>query len=151
MRRFILAGLTAAALGVSGLANANAAPILFDPGLNAAARAGVIDVQFNFNGRGAARGPVAPRGRAIYRGGNRGGYRGGGVGVGAGIAGLAAGALIGGAILNSQRGGYYDDGYYAPQGMITDDGVAYCMQRYKSYDPASGTYLGYDGYRHPCP
>jgi hypothetical protein len=25
------------------------------------------------------------------------------------------------------------------------------MQRYKSYDPASGTYLGYDGQRHPCP
>ena len=32
-----------------------------------------------------------------------------------------------------------------------DDSVAYCMQRYKSYDPASGTYLGYDGQRHPCP
>ena len=52
---------------------------------------------------------------------------------------------------------YYDDEYYddsvvaaspAPAG---DDSVAYCMQRYKSYDPASGTYLGYDGQRHPCP
>ena len=31
------------------------------------------------------------------------------------------------------------------------DSVAYCMQRFKSYDPASGTYLGYDGKRHPCP
>jgi hypothetical protein len=30
-------------------------------------------------------------------------------------------------------------------------GVAYCEQRFRSYDPASGTYLGYDGYRHPCP
>ena len=27
---------------------------------------------------------------------------------------------------------------------------AYCQQRYRSYDPASGTYLGYDGLRHPC-
>ena len=27
----------------------------------------------------------------------------------------------------------------------------YCSQRYRSYDPASGTYLGYDGNRHPCP
>ena len=27
----------------------------------------------------------------------------------------------------------------------------YCMQRYRSYDPNSGTYLGNDGYRHPCP
>ena len=28
---------------------------------------------------------------------------------------------------------------------------AYCSQRYRSYDPSSGTYLGYDGERHPCP
>jgi hypothetical protein len=28
---------------------------------------------------------------------------------------------------------------------------AYCSQRFRSYDPASGTYLGYDGQRHPCP
>ena len=27
---------------------------------------------------------------------------------------------------------------------------AYCEQRFRSYDPASGTYLGYDGLRHPC-
>jgi hypothetical protein len=25
------------------------------------------------------------------------------------------------------------------------------MQTYRSYDPRSGTYLGFDGYRHPCP
>jgi len=25
------------------------------------------------------------------------------------------------------------------------------MSRFKSYDPGSGTYLGYDGLRHPCP
>ena len=52
---------------------------------------------------------------------------------------------------------YYDDGYY-DEGVVAaapapagDDSVAYCMQRYKSYDPSSGTYLGYDGQRHPCP
>jgi hypothetical protein len=52
---------------------------------------------------------------------------------------------------------YYDDGYYddavvavAPT-PADGDSVAYCMQRFKSYDPASGTYLGYDGKRHPCP
>jgi len=28
---------------------------------------------------------------------------------------------------------------------------AYCMQTYPSYDPQSGTYLGDDGYQHPCP
>ena len=32
-----------------------------------------------------------------------------------------------------------------------DDAVRYCMRRYRSYDPASGTYVGYDGLRHPCP
>lgn len=26
-----------------------------------------------------------------------------------------------------------------------------CMQRFRSYDPGSGTYLGQDGRRHPCP
>lgn len=35
-------------------------------------------------------------------------------------------------------------------------GMAYCINRYKSYDanprsPTYGTYLGYDGQRHPCP
>ena len=25
-----------------------------------------------------------------------------------------------------------------------------CAQRYRSYDPASGTFLGHDGHRHPC-
>ncbi len=27
----------------------------------------------------------------------------------------------------------------------------YCMRRFKSYNPATGTYLGYDGRRHRCP
>jgi hypothetical protein len=31
-----------------------------------------------------------------------------------------------------------------------NDHEAYCMQRYRSYDPASGTFLGNDGRRHPC-
>jgi hypothetical protein len=58
---------------------------------------------------------------------------------------------------------YYDDPYYSdtfaydagPTVGITvnagGDDQAYCMQRYRSYDPASGTFLGYDGIRHPCP
>ncbi len=28
--------------------------------------------------------------------------------------------------------------------------MTYCVQRYRSYDPASGTFMGYDGQRHPC-
>jgi BA14K-like protein len=50
---------------------------------------------------------------------------------------------------------YYDDGnagYVADPGYVVSVNAdpAYCAQRYKSYDPASGTYLGYDGLRHPC-
>lgn len=93
-------------------------------------------------------------------------------GIGVGAAALAAGVIIGGAMQQNQG---YDDGYgypvqtypagpypaYPGQGALYDEGgalvandggsVAYCQQTYRSYDPASGTYLGYDGLRHPCP
>jgi len=46
----------------------------------------------------------------------------------------------------------YEPGYaYSAPGSAPGQDTAYCMQRYRSYDPASGTYLGYDGIRHPCP
>ena len=67
---------------------------------------------------------------------------------GAGIAGFAAGALLGGA-LASQPYYYYGGPAYAYEPAPPD--VAYCERHFRSYDPASGTYLGYDGYRHPCP
>ena len=38
---------------------------------------------------------------------------------------------------------YNDDGY-------GDAHVEYCLSRYRSYDPASNTFLGYDGLRHEC-
>lgn len=105
---------------------------------------------------------------------NHGGYHGGyRSGIGPGIAGFAAGALIGGALASQP---YYGPGYsygyapgyaydYAPSygyapgyssgpvyGAADDgDSDAYCQSRYRSYDPGSGTYLGYDGARHPCP
>jgi hypothetical protein len=61
---------------------------------------------------------------------------------------------------------YYGPGYYGPgygayayeepyvavtPGVVAGGDDAYCSQRFRSYDPASGTYLGYDGLRHPCP
>jgi BA14K-like protein len=91
-----------------------------------------------------------------YRRGWRGGYRGGtGIGIGAGI----AGALIGGAIIGATQPygyygyppGYYGPAYVAPPPYVGGDAVAYCVQRFRSYDPYSGTYVGYDGLRHPCP
>ena len=54
--------------------------------------------------------------------------------------------------------GYYDDQSYDDGGGVVavvpvpgGDDSASCAQTYRSYDPASGTYLGYDGLRHPCP
>lgn len=83
------------------------------------------------------------------RGYGRGYRRGPGVGaaVGAGVAGLAAGAILGGAIANSQARA-------APvvvQGGGDPEAVAACARRFRSYDARSGTYLGNDGARHPCP
>jgi MFS family permease len=106
----------------------------------------------------------APPGPSVetvqYRRGWRGGYRGGyGRGfAGAGI-GFAAGALLGGAIVGSQPYGYYGYGGYGPdydQAYVISPGVeggevAYCQQRFRSYDVRSGTYLGFDGLRHSCP
>ncbi len=48
----------------------------------------------------------------------------------------------------------YGQGYggrgYRQSTVAAGSDPAYCQQRYRSYDPASGTYLGYDGLRHPC-
>jgi hypothetical protein len=77
------------------------------------------------------------------------------------IPGAIAGVVIGGALASQSYGYYapgsYDDQYYDDGAAATapapggDDAVAYCLQNYSSYDPASGTYLGNDGYRHSCP
>jgi len=63
---------------------------------------------------------------------------------------VAAGAIGYGAYAVGRYGysGYYAAPDYASSGA-RDDG--YCASRYRSYDPASGTYLGYDGVRHSCP
>jgi hypothetical protein len=114
----------------------------------------------NFAGRSGV--PIASTGF-------RGGYDrpwGGGAGF---VAGLAAGS----ALAYGAYGGYYEpNGYYDPNyygndyaydggeydagypvvvGQNVGGDTSYCAQRYRSYDPASGTYLGYDGLRHPCP
>jgi hypothetical protein len=87
-----------------------------------------------------------------------GGWHHGG-GWGGAAAGFATGAIIGGALASRPYYGYdYGPDYYdyAPGPVVVEGpggggGEAYCEQRYRSYDPSSGTYLGYDGMRHPCP
>ena len=94
------------------------------------------------------------------RGWNGGGWHQGGWRPGAAF---AAGAALGGSYAyDAGPSYYYDDTYsdypdYYYDGSVTvapgPVGVdaSYCAQRYRSYDPASGTYLGYDGQRYPCP
>jgi hypothetical protein len=74
-----------------------------------------------------------------------------------GLFGLAAGALLGSALSGGYGPGYYGNGYYGNgAGYYGNNAAGYgnddvaCAQKYRSYDPASGTYLGYDGYRHEC-
>jgi hypothetical protein len=74
------------------------------------------------------------------RGGGRGrGWGGGGAGAAIGL-GVGA-AIIGGAIAAQE----------AERAAAADNAVAYCMRRFRSYDPESGTYVGKDGMRRPCP
>jgi len=84
------------------------------------------------------------------------GWHHGWYGGGGAIAGFAAGAILGGLAARGPYGYDYGPGYayepdYAYESAPAGADVRYCMSRFKSYDPASGTYLGYDGYRHPCP
>ena len=102
----------------------------------------VIEVQNRRRGRGGARNAGRGGARNARRGGGRnarrggGGRRGGGNNDGAIAAGILGGLFLGAIIANeSQR----------------SRDVEYCIQKYRSYDPRSGTYLGYDGYRHACP
>jgi hypothetical protein len=39
---------------------------------------------------------------------------------------------------------------FAPAGM-GPPAAATCAVRFRSYDPATGTFMGFDGMRHPCP
>jgi hypothetical protein len=67
--------------------------------------------------------------------GGRGRGRGRGRGIGAAV-GIGA-AIVGGAIIANEA--------------RRRDAIEYCMERYRSYDPESMTYMGFDGERHPCP
>ncbi|KQZ31059.1 hypothetical protein ASD50_16160 [Mesorhizobium sp. Root552] len=88
----------------------------------------------------------------------------------AGVIGLAAGALIGGALASQPR--YYEPeptyvireprpapvrryyradydygGAYEPW---SPEWYQYCSDRYRSFNPRTGTFVGYDGLRHFC-
>jgi hypothetical protein len=151
MRKMLLTVAATAALGAFGLAAPASAQTATAPvnELMAALQKGELNadyVQYR-RGYGYRGGPryverryYAPR-RYGYE--PRGYYRRDrGNAVAAGALGLATGAIIGGALAQSQA-------QAAP--VYGGNTASYCAQRYKSYDPASGTYLGFDGLRHPCP
>jgi hypothetical protein len=88
-------------------------------------------------------------------------------GPGAIVGGIVGGALAAADPYNYDYGYEYAPGYaydqapgysaygYAPPGAYAaapgGPDVAYCEAHFRSYDPATGTYLGYDGIRHSCP
>ena len=142
MRRLAIAGFALAASAAFMTGGVQARPLGFDSSVAQASGAQVETVQFRRHHRGGWHGPRRHYG-GHYR--HRRGWNGAGV-----AAGLAAGALIGGAIA-SQAAPVYEP--YPVYGAPAYDGDAraYCASRFKSWDPVSETYLGYDGLRHPCP
>jgi hypothetical protein len=112
---------------------------------------------------GAGPGPGWSGGRTAWNG----GWHGGDFHHRHFFPGFVAGAVVGGALADSyayyDSPDYYGPDYYSddtysdagPEVAVVPGGgggdASYCAQRYRSYDPASGTYLGYDGQRHPCP
>ena len=138
MRRKIVAALTAAACGTALLA--------VDVGRAAAQDGGRLGLQQAQPSESYAQYRRYGGDRYYGRGYGRRGYGGA---AAAGIAGLAAGALIGGAIASQQYAPPPPPYAVAPAGG-DEEWLAYCSQRYRSFDPASGTYLSYDGNRYPC-
>ncbi|MGP9819039.1 BA14K family protein [Salinarimonas sp. NSM] len=67
-----------------------------------------------------------------------------GAAVAAGIIGLATGAILGQALAAPPPV------VRAPRVRYDADAIAYCARRYRSFDPHSFTFLGYDGRRHYC-
>lgn len=86
-----------------------------------------------------------------------------------GALGLATGVIIGGALANQNRyeeRRYVEPDYYPePEPRViyrrqpvytpsyepwTQSWYDYCSQRYRSFNPRSGTFIGYDGREHFC-
>lgn len=74
--------------------------------------------------------------------------------LGAGLIGLGVGAVIGSALAPKEvyvtpPARPHRRARYRPEPW-TDDWYAYCHARYRSFNPQSGTFLGYDGYERFC-
>lgn len=94
-------------------------------------------------------------------------HRGGGDAAAAGIIGFAAGAILGGALSGPR---YYGGSYYEPDVVYvepapvyvqpapvyyalepwTPEWYSYCESKYRSFNPRTGYFKGYDGQFHLC-
>jgi hypothetical protein len=61
------------------------------------------------------------------------------------IIGAILGFALGAAVVDSQ-----EHQAYATSRLNDPGWIAYCARKYASFDPYTGTYLGYDGLRHYC-
>jgi BA14K-like protein len=175
MRHNLTGLLTAATIGLSTLAltgTVSAAPFSqAAPALAERAGTSALIDQVQFAGPGQRRarvggpGVVRPgvRPNVVYRGGNR-GYNRRGVATAIGIG--AAAAVVGGIIASQQRPvyepepvyverrRYYEEPepvYVQERPVYADQGSVSCARRYRSYNPSTGTYVGFDGVERFCP
>lgn len=51
----------------------------------------------------------------------------------------------------AERDRYYNQAPGAEVAAAGNGSVEWCTMRFRSFDPATGTYMGFDGLRHPCP
>jgi len=47
-------------------------------------------------------------------------------------------------------GHFYSDDYYGGREYVYGGHVEWCLNRYRSYNPRTNTFMGYDGYKHRC-
>jgi hypothetical protein len=47
-------------------------------------------------------------------------------------------------------GDFYSDDYYGGREYVYGGHVEWCLNRYRSYNPRTNTFMGYDGYHHRC-
>jgi len=119
--KLALAGLCVA--GAMMLGPANAMPLGSGAGAVAQIDTAQIMEEVQFGRRGRRGG----RGRGI------------GPGIGLGL-GIGSAVIIGGAIAAAEA-----------EAAARRDAVAYCMRRFRSYNPETGTYRGRDGRDYYCP
>jgi hypothetical protein len=74
--------------------------------------------------------------------------------VGAGLIGLGIGAIVGSALTPREvyvvpPPAYYGPAAYGPPAW-TPEWYSYCSYRYRSFNPSTGYFIGYDAFPHFC-